>query len=348
MAKTSNKTLIFKKAPDGLPKPGDLVVEDRPIDLSDCPDGGVVAQILSVSLDPYLRGRMRAPESKSYFPPFALDGPVENAAVGRVVTSRSDRFAVGDLIRVPMCAVAQYCAIPAERLEGPRVKLDPSLGLDPAHYLGALGMPGLTAFAGLYDIGRPKKGETIFVSSAAGAVGQLVGQLALREGLRVVGSAGSDDKVEFLKSLGFQGAFNYKEEKPDDALARLAPDGIDIYFENVGGEHLEAALTHMNKQGRIIACGMISEYNRTSGEQATGIRNLFMIVGKEITMRGFLVSTLAPEYGQRHFDEVSKALRDGSIQAKVHVTDGIENGLEGLLGVLQGGNFGKAVLKISD
>ncbi|EJT82272.1 hypothetical protein GGTG_02246 [Gaeumannomyces tritici R3-111a-1] len=348
MAKTSNKTLIFKKVPDGFPKPGDIVVEDRPIDLSDCPDGGVVAQVLSVSLDPYLRGRMRAPEAKSYFPPFALDGPVENAAVCRVVTSRSDRLAEGDLVRVSMCAVAQYAALPAARLEGPRVKLDPSLGIDPAHYLGALGMPGLTAFAGLYDIGKPKKGETIFVSSAAGAVGQLVGQLALREGLRVIGSAGSDDKVEFVKSLGFHGAFNYKEEKPDEALARLAPDGIDIYFENVGGEHLEAALNHMNKRGRIPACGMIADYNRASGEQATGIRNLFLVVGKEITMRGFLVNSLAPEYSQKHFEEVSKALRDGSIKAKVHVTDGIERGLEGILAVLQGGNFGKAVLKISD
>ncbi|PBP20308.1 NADP-dependent leukotriene B4 12-hydroxydehydrogenase [Diplocarpon rosae] len=200
------------------------------------------------------------------------------------------------------------------------------------------------------DIGKPKKGETIFVSAASGAVGQLVGQLAKHEGLRVIGSVGSDEKLDFIvNELKFDGAFNYKKEKPLDALRRLAPDGIDIYYENVGGEQLEAAIEVMNNFGRIVACGMVSEYN-SPPEARYGVKNLMHIVAKRITFRGFIVGD--ENMGPLHFEErnknVSKWLHDGTFKAKMSVTEGIDNAPEGFVGMLQGKNFGKAVLKIAD
>jgi NADPH-dependent curcumin reductase CurA len=169
-------------------------------------------------------------------------------------------------------------------------KLENSSGLDPVEFIGALGNPGLTAYASFYDIGKPKSGELIFISAASGAVGQIVGQLAKHEGLAVIGSVGSDEKLDFiLHELGFDAGFNYKTEKPANALKRLAPDGIDIYFENVGGEHLEAAIDSMNDYGRIIACGMISESSEPQ-ENRYGIKNLMLVINKSLTMRGFTVS----------------------------------------------------------
>lgn len=211
-------------------------------------------------------------------------------------------------------------------------------------------MPGLTAYSSLYAIGKPKKGETIFISAASGAVGQIVGQLAKHEGLRVIGSVGSDDKLDYIiKELNFDGGFNYKTEKPLDALRRLAPDGVDIYYENVGGEQLQAALEVMNNFGRIVACGMISEYNKLEGERY-GVTNLMYIVSKRITIRGFIVGDpdMGPVYFQERNKNVSQWLADGTFKSKESVTEGIENGPEGFVGMLQGKNFGKAVLKIAD
>lgn len=253
-----NKTLIFKKVPTGVPVPGqDLVVESREIDLDTPPKGGLILQVLYASFDPYLRGRMRDPSVKSYVPAFDLGGPVANATVSKVLKSDNPEYKVGDLVK-SATPIAEYARVenPAAQMT---TKIDNPHGLDLGIFLGALGMPGLTAWSSLYKIGQPKKGETIFVSSAAGAVGQVVGQVAKREGLTVIGSVGSDEKVDFItKELGFDAGFNYKKEKPVDALRRLAPKGIDIYFENVGGDHLEAALEHMNDGGRIPACGMVS------------------------------------------------------------------------------------------
>ena len=252
-----NKTLIYKKAPTGLPVPGEhLVIESRETDLENAPPGGLVVECTYASFDPYLRPRMRDPSVKSYSPPFDIDGPITNATVGKVLKSDHPDFSVGDTVRAHT-PIAQYARIADPRAQM-AFKITNPMGLDLANFVGPLGMPGLTAYASLHRIGKPKKGETIFVSSAAGAVGQIVGQIAKKEGLRVIGSVGSDEKLDFItKELGFDAGFNYKKEKPDDALARLAPEGLDIYYENVGGEHLEAALDHMNTQGRIVACGMV-------------------------------------------------------------------------------------------
>ncbi|KAI9689718.1 MAG: hypothetical protein M1822_009599 [Bathelium mastoideum] len=346
----SNKGLIFKKVPDGLPKPGeDLVVEDRPFDLDTTPppSGGIIVRVHYISLDPYQRGRMRDPKIKSYSPPYTLGQPITNRAVATVVKSDTDKFKAGDLVVTQaQCRCEEYSFLDQEGVAAAQ-RLDNPYNLDPKTFVGALGMPGLTAYSSFYEIGAPKKGETIFISSASGAVGQLVGQLAKREGLEVVGSVGDDKKLEYItKDLGFDGGFNYKKEKSSDALHRLAPKGVDIYFDNVGGEQLEAAINAMNAFGRIIACGMISQYN-LKPQDMYPIRNLVQVVGKRIKMQGFIVGDPNLRgYVQDHQKNVQKWIADGSLKAQMDVTKGIENAASGFRGMLEGKNYGKAVLEI--
>jgi NADPH-dependent curcumin reductase CurA len=244
-----NKGVIFKQVPKGLPVPGqDLVVEPREFDLNQAPpSGGITTQNFYASFDPYQRGRLRAPEIKSYSPPFTLGQPITNNTVAKVLKSDNSKFKAGDLVtgNIP---TEEYSAVSKDVADTVR-NIENPYNLDLKVFIGALGMPGLTAYSSLYAIGKPVKGETIFISAASGAVGQLVGQLAKHEGLRVIGSVGSDDKLDFiLKELNFDGGFNYKKEKPADALKRLAPNGVDIYYENVGGEQLEAAINGMVSQ----------------------------------------------------------------------------------------------------
>ncbi|KAK1752882.1 hypothetical protein QBC47DRAFT_49145 [Echria macrotheca] len=351
-AAMTNKTLIFKKIPTGVPVPGEhLVVEDRGFDAdAPPPKGGVTLEVLYASYDPYLRGKMRDPKIKSYSPAFELNQPIVNDTVARVLKSDTPNYQPGDLV-IAYLPLGEYATLGADSLNLIRRKLQNPHGLkDLGLFLGPLGMPGLTGWSSLHEIGQPKKGETIFISSAAGAVGQVVGQIAKREGLRVIGSVGSDDKLEFLtKELGFDGGFNYKKEKPADALDRLAPNGIDIYYENVGGEQLEAALDKLNTFGRVVTCGMISQYNLPP-EKRYGVKNLFHVVSKRLTMRGFLVGDpdFGPKYAKDHQEKMQQWLADGSIHAKLHVTEGIDDAAEGLVGMLEGKNFGKAVLKIKD
>lgn len=344
---TANKTLIFKQVPKGLPVAGqDLVVEDRPLDISAAPANGLVLQVLTSSYDPYLRGRMRAPEVKSYSPPFDLNGPIINFGVAKVLKSANPDFAEGDIVK-GMLPLAQYAIVPDVKLQAV-TKISNPHNLDAGVFIGPLGMPGLTAWSSLYEIGKPKKGETIFISSAAGAVGQVVAQIAKHEGLKVIGSVGSQDKLDFiLNDLGFDGGFNYKEEKPLEALRRLAPEGIDIYYENVGGEQLEAALQHLNNFGRIIACGMISEYNKTPDERF-GIKSLMQVVAKRLTIRGFIVgdADMGPVYAKEHHEKLSAWIADGTFKPKLHATEGIDNAAQGFVDMLEGKNFGKAILNI--
>ncbi|KAK4119752.1 NAD(P)-binding protein [Parathielavia appendiculata] len=351
MAPVSNKTLMFRKIPTAAIVPGEhIVLEDVGFDPSSPPPpGGVTLSILWASLDPYLRGRMRPAHVRSYVPAFELDTPVTNACVARVLKSdATPAYHDGDLV-VGALPLAEYAVLDAEGVKKAlQKKVENPHGLKEfGLFLGPLGMPGLTAWSSLYEIGQPKKGETIFISSAAGAVGQLVGQVAKKEGLRVIGSVGSDEKLEFItKELGFEG-FNYKKEKPRDALKRLAPDGLDIYYENVGGEHLEAALDAMKDWGRIVACGMISQYNLPDQEKY-GVRNLFLVVSKRLTMRGFIVHDpdFGPKYTKDHQEKLSQWLAEGSVKAKLSVTEGIEHVADALVGVFEGKNFGKAVIKI--
>ncbi|KAF7563160.1 hypothetical protein G7046_g956 [Stylonectria norvegica] len=345
---TVNKTFIFKKIPHGPPVAGqDITIEDRPINLEDAPpQGGLVVEVLYASFDPYQRGRMRDPSIKSYSPGFELNGPITNGTVAKVLKSDSTDFKEGDLVNA-FLPISEYAIIENPKQANVR-KIHNPHNLDLALFLGPLGMPGLTAWSGLHEIGKPKKGETIFVSSAAGAVGQIVGQIAKREGLRVIGSVGSDEKLEFItKELGFDGGFNYKKENPKDAIPRLIPDGSDIYFENVGGDHLEAALVNLKDFGRIVSCGSISNYN-VPPEQQKGVKGLAQITAKFLTMQGFIVSKhgFGAKYAQEHQEKLQAWIADGSVATKIHITEGIDNAAEGFIGLLEGKNFGKAVLKI--
>jgi len=249
-----NKGIIFKEVPTAWPEPGKhLTIEARDFDIEQTPpEGGVTVRTYYASFDPYQRGRMRPAHVKSYSPPFELGKPITNRTIMKVLKSNTDKFQPGDVVIASgVFAIEEYSVHTKEEVAQLR-KLQNPHNLDVKHFLGALGMPGLTAWSSFYEIGQPKKGETIFISAASGAVGQIVGQLAKHEGLKVIGSVGNDDKLDFiLKELGFDAGFNYKKEKPSDALQRLAPDGIDIYYENVGGEHLEAAITAMKDFGRI-------------------------------------------------------------------------------------------------
>lgn len=252
----ANKSLIFKKAPEGFPVIGEhLDVETRDFDVDAEPgEGCLTVKNLMLSFDPYQRGCMRTPDRATYAPPFTPDQPMLCGAVSKVLKSSVPNFQAGDLVW-GMFGAEEYSLVPPALLPMVR-KLENPLGLDLSLFTGALGTTGLSAWTSLYAIGKPEKGQTIYISAASGGVGQIVGQLAKLEGLRVIGSVGSDQKLDFVvEELGFDAAFNYKKESVGEALTRLAPDGLDIYYDNVGGETLDTALEHMKDFGRI---GMLS------------------------------------------------------------------------------------------
>ncbi|EEH09783.1 reductase RED1 [Histoplasma capsulatum G186AR] len=343
-----NKALFFSKIPTGYPVPGEhLTIQNVPIDPSTpAPENGITVQSLYTSFDPYMRGRMRDSTIKSYSPAFDLGKPIYSRSVAKVLASNNSKYKPDDHV-IGFLPVQEYVFLPPEALEAIQL-LDNPLGLEDTRvFLGPLGMPGLTAYSSLMEIGKPIKGETIFISAASGAVGQVVGQLAKHLGLKVIGSVGTDAKLDYiLNELGFDGGFNYKKEKPRDGLARLAPDGIDIYYENVGGEHLEAAIDAMRDFGRIVACGMISQYNLRPQERY-GIKNIFMVISKRITMRGFIVGDhgMGDKWEKQHKETVSRWIKEGSFKPAIAETVGIDNAAEGLVGIFRGENFGKAVLK---
>jgi NADPH-dependent curcumin reductase CurA len=253
-----NKAVIFKAVPHGFPVAGkDLVVETRSIDLdADLPPNTIQLKNFYFSFDPAQRGRMRDPNAKSYSPAYTLGQPIANVGISRVLKSTCSHFKVGDIV-IGRLGFEEYALITDPVVAGNNVltgvrKLQNPYDLPLTQFLGALGGPGITAYGSLYEIGKPKKGETMFVSAASGAVGQVVGQLGKMEGMRVIGSVGSDEKLELIKGeLGFDDGFNYKKEDIGEALARLMPEGIDVYFDNVGGEMLDLVLLHMNNFGRI-------------------------------------------------------------------------------------------------
>ncbi|KAI1312600.1 hypothetical protein EDD11_002946 [Mortierella claussenii] len=338
-----NKSVIFLKHPTEYPVPGEhFAVETKELH-ADLKANDVLVRNLFISLDPYMRGRMKDSD-KSYTAGFQLNQPLNGGGVSEVVESKNDAFPVGTVV-TGMVGWEEYSVIPgAHGLHAIPNARDPKIPLS-AH-IGVLGMPGMTAYSSLKIIGQPKAGETIFISAASGAVGQLVGQMAKKLGLRVIGSAGSDEKVEYLlKDLKFDAAFNYKKGSILENLHAAAPKGIDIYYENVGGETLEAALEAMNIHGRVIACGMISVYNTP---HPYGVKNLFHIIGKRITMRGFIVTDFAEECGADFVKDVSSWLSNGEIIYKEDIAVGIENAPDAFVGMLKGKNFGKQVVKISD
>jgi NADPH-dependent curcumin reductase CurA len=300
--------------------------------------GQVLIRNVYMSVDPYMRGRMN--DVKSYMPPFRIGEPLDGGAVGEVVASNAEAVPAGSFV-VHGLGWREYAVTDAARA---RV-VDPAAAPTLSAYLGLLGMTGLTAYVGLLDIAQFREGDTVFVSGAAGAVGSVAGQIArLRGAKRVIGSAGSAEKVRHLiDDLGFDAAFDYKQGPVREQLKAAAPDGLDVYFDNVGGDHLEAAISTMNKYGRIAMCGAIAQYNDVTAPAAP--RNLASAIGKEINLRGFLVgnhSHRMPDF----ITEVGGWLRDGRLTARETVVDGLENAPEAFLGLLRGENTGKMVVKV--
>ncbi|MFF2776504.1 NADP-dependent oxidoreductase [Streptomyces sp. NPDC058052] len=321
--------------PHGWPVPTDFALREVPVEAP--AEGRILVRNLHFSVDPYMRGRMN--DVKSYVQPFRLDHPMDGGAVGVVVASNAEGFAEGDHVLHGL-GWREYADVPAQHA----TKVDPELA-PLSTYLGVLGMTGLTAYAGLFETASFKEGDAVFVSGAAGAVGSQVGQLAKLAGAsRVIGSAGSDEKVKWLvEELGFDAAFNYRNGPVRDQLREAAPDGIDVYFDNVGGEHLEAAISSLNVHGRAAICGMIAQYNDT--EPAPGPRNMAMIIGKRLRLQGVLVGD---HYGirQKFVEEVGGKLRSGELKYRETFATGIESGVDAFLGLLRGDNTGKMIVSL--
>lgn len=333
---TNTREIHLASRPTGTPTPDNFTIVDT--ELPAAGDGELLVRNVFMSVDPYMRPRMN--DVKSYVPPFQLGRPLDGGAIGEVVESHVDGFAPGDLVLHGL-GWREHAVVEGKSAR----KVDEIPGLSPSLYLGALGMPGLTAYAGLLDVAQFQAGDTVFVSGAAGAVGGLVGQIALLRGAkRVIGSAGSAAKVDYVTDrLGFDVAFNYRDGDVHQQLSAAAPDGIDVYFDNVGGDHLEAAISALNVHGRVALCGAISNYNATAA--APGPRNLWLAIGKRLTLRGFIVSDHNKRFGDL-VGEVGGWLRNGELVAEETVVDGLDNAVAAFLGMLRGDNTGKMIVRL--
>jgi len=323
-----SREVVLVARPAGEPRESDF--ELRPTDEREPAEGEVAIRNVFVSVDPYMRGRMTG--VRTYVAPCELGEVVDGQAVGRVIASRHAGFAEGDWVLSGL-GWREHGVAGGTGLR----KLDPQLA-PPSTALGVLGATGLTAWIGLVEIGNVKEGETIYVSGAAGAVGSVAVQLAKVKGLRVIGSAGSDEKVEWLRSLGVE-AFNYRETPAKEALG----DGIDVYFDNVGGEQLEAALTALRAFGRVIACGSISGYNAERGQP--GPRNLAFIVSKRLRVQGFIVTDHLDRFGD-FIREVAPLVASGELQNRETIVEGFENIPAAFAGLFRGENTGKMLVRV--
>nr|XP_043610893.1 2-alkenal reductase (NADP(+)-dependent)-like [Erigeron canadensis] len=337
----NNKKIVLKDYVKGFPKESDMILKTSDTIELKIPEGsnGVLVKNLYLSCDPYMRGRMTKTQG-SYVDSFTPGSPINGYGVAKVLDSGHSNLKKGDLVWGGV-GWEEYSIVTAPetliKIEHTDVPL--------SYYTGILGMPGMTAYVGFYEICAPKKGEYVYISAASGAVGQLVGQFAKLSGCYVVGSAGTKEKVDLLKNkFGFDDAFNYKEEQDlVAALKRYFPEGIDIYFENVGGKMLEAVLLNMRLKGRISVCGMISQYNL---EQEEGVRNLLSVITKRLTMKGFIVSDhyhLYPKY----MEMVIPLIKEGTIRYIEDVAEGLENAPAALVGLFSGKNVGKQVVAVA-
>jgi len=331
---TAVREIRLKSRPRGLPVADNF--ELASVDLPAPAAGEVQVKNLWMTVDPYMRGRMN--DVKSYVPPFQIGKALEGGAVGEVVASGDPGLKAGDLVQSNFGWREGFNA-PAASVQ--KLSTD---GLPPQTFLGAAGMPGLTAYVGLLRIAALKDGDVVFVSGGAGAVGSMVVQIAKAKGHTVIASAGGAEKVAFLKEIGADHAIDYKAEKDlTAALARAAPDGIDVYFDNVGGPHLEAALNAARPFGRFALCGAISMYNAT--ELPPGPSNLVQMVGKQLRMEGFIVSTHWNMMADFHRD-LAQWVKEGKVKWKETVFEGIERAPDAFVGLFTGENLGKMLVKL--
>jgi NADPH-dependent curcumin reductase CurA len=322
----------LKSRPEGMPDKSNFELKE--VDLPNLGDGQVRVRNLWLSVDPYMRGRMN--ESKSYIPPFQLDSPMEGGAVGEVVESEADGFARGDLV-LHMAGWRDEAVLPAKAL----TRL-PDIGAEPQAFLSHLGMPGATAYFGLLDAAEAKAGDIVFVSAAAGAVGSAVVQIAKANGMTVIGSAGGEAKCEFVRSLGADAAIDYRSGPVVKLLREAAPDGIDVYFDNVGGDHLDAAFARSRLHARFALCGMISGYNSREPAQ---FRYIIRMIAMRITMRGFLYGDYVSRLDEFYRD-MGAWVAEGKVKPHETVLDGLESAPDAFLGLFDGANTGKMLVRV--
>ncbi|RTR34289.1 NADP-dependent oxidoreductase [Shewanella atlantica] len=327
--------ILLDSRPEGMPATTNFKLASIP--LADINDGEFLVKNLWMSVDPYMRGRMI--DRESYIAPFSIGEVLQGGAIGEVIESRHPEFPVGSKVSSMLGWRSHYVTDGSEHTRLPDTPMSES------HFLGVLGMPGMTAWTGLNRIAELKKGETLFVSAASGAVGSVACQLGKLMGAKVIASVGSDEKAEHLLSIGVDAVINYKTSQNLTAsLKAAAPEGIDVYFENVGGEHLSAALDNMNDHGRIAVCGMISQYNDTA--PTPGPSNLAMIIIKKLKIEGFIVF----EHWE-HYPEFAKQmgqwLASGAVKAEQTVYEGLEQAPDAFIGLFEGKNRGKMVVKLA-
>ncbi|WP_299247915.1 NADP-dependent oxidoreductase [uncultured Lacinutrix sp.] len=330
------KTILLNNRPVGKPTVSnfEFVTEEKELSIS---EGEILLEATYVSVDPYLRGRMS--DAKSYVPPFQLNEPVQSGVVAKVVASKNEKFAEGDHVAGMLNWSTQQVSNGEglNKVDGSKAPL--------STYLGVLGMTGLTAYLGLTQIGKPKAGETIVVSGAAGAVGSVVGQIAKILGLRVIGIAGTDEKIDMLKDkFGFDAGINYNTSKDINAdIKRLAPNGVDVYFDNVGGPISDAVLFNINHFARIIICGAISVYNDT--ETPTGVSVQPFLVKNSALMQGFIVSNYADKFPEA-MQQLSGWLVEGKLKYTETIVEGFDNIPTAFIDLFEGKNKGKMIVKI--
>jgi NADPH-dependent curcumin reductase CurA len=332
-----NRRIVLASRPSGMPTAENFRFED--VGIPELQDGQVLVRTLFISVDPYIRGRMN--DRKSYIPPFSLDEVIISGVVGEVIESRAEGFKPGDIV-TGMLGWQLYSVVDARHL----VKIDPST-VPISAALGILGMPGLTAYFGLLEIGKPKEGETVVVSGAAGAVGMVVCQIAKLKGCRVVGIAGSDEKNKYLEEqLGVDATINYQTAGDlRNTIKEACPNGVDIYFDNVGGEISDAVITLINKHARIPICGLISQYNLETPE--TGLRPQPFLLMKSALMQGFMITDYAPRFAEG-VSQLARWFAEGKLKNAEHIVDGFENTPEAFIGLFSGENLGKQLVKVAE
>jgi NADPH-dependent curcumin reductase CurA len=336
-----NRQVRLASRPVGLPTRANWQIVDAP--MPEPVAGGVLVKTLMLSLDPAMRGWMN--EGRSYIEPVGIGDVMRAGGVGRVVASSAPGFAVGDHVS-GVLGVQQYCLLdPAGIKRAGLARIDPRVA-PPVKWLNALGMPGMTAYFGLLDVGQPKAGETVVVSGAAGAVGQTVGQVARIKGCRVVGIAGGAAKCDFVvKELGFDACIDYKSGSVREGLKQHCPKGIDVYFDNVGGDILDTVLTRINLKARIVICGAISQYNSTG--PVKGPSNYLSLLVNRARMEGIVVFDYAARYPEAIRD-IAQWMAEGRFKSREDVVEGIDTFPEALLKLFDGENFGKLVLKVGE
>lgn len=336
---TKNRKFTLVSRPDGEPKLSDFALVEE--DLPELQDGSFFVRNHYISLDPAQRGWMS--DAESYMPPIALGAAVTASAVGRVHASKNPDFPEGQWV-VGLAAMEEYSVVKAGGFTAP---VDVSLVPSPTNFLSVLGAVGMTAYFGMIDDGKPKEGETLLVTGAAGAVGSLVGQIGKIKGCRVVGIAGGADKcAKLVNDYGFDAAIDYRgksQAQLEAEIATAAPDGVDLIWENVGGEIMDAGIASINEYGRMVLCGLISEYN---SPEPVGTRNLWYLISRQATIKGFLVRDYPPRFPEG-IAQMGQWLAEGKIKHEEDIEKGIENSYDAFMKLFSGGNQGKMILDVS-